>query len=149
MDNYYFDLINLLKKRVRNPYYIILSDNTNRAKKTFSYLKNKIISQNNTFVDLTIMSLCNYGIMSNSSISWWGGYLMKNRKILFGPKYWLGWKRKIEFQSGGAPSASCSTAGGSQCSTPTRTCQRTPLHHRVPPCCLGRLTSPCARSARR
>ena len=29
---------------------------------------------------------------------------MKNRKILFGPKYWLGWKRKIEFQSGGEPS---------------------------------------------
>ena len=103
-DNYYFDLINLLKKRVRNPYFIILSDNSNRAKKTFSYLKNKIISKNNLCVDLTIMSLCNYGIMSNSSISWWGGYLMKKRKILFGPKYWLGWKRKIEFQSGGEPS---------------------------------------------
>jgi len=40
------------------------------------------------------MTLCEYGIMSNSSFSYWGGYLMKNRKEVLFPKYWLGFKEK-------------------------------------------------------
>lgn len=103
-ERYYFYLINKLRKKIKNSYFVILSDNIKQAKNKFSYLNNKIISNNNLYVDLSIMSLCSYGIMSNSSISWWGGYLMKNRKIVFGPKYWLGWKRKIVFQSGAEPS---------------------------------------------
>lgn len=31
------------------------------------------------FVDLCIMSLCNGGIIPTSTLSWWGGYLQKNR----------------------------------------------------------------------
>ena len=103
-DKYYTEMIKFFKKRVKNPYFIILTDNTDRAKKTFFQLKEKIISHNNQYVDLTIMSCCQNGIMSNSSISWWGGFLMKKRKILIGAKYWLGWKRKITFQAGGEPS---------------------------------------------
>ena len=38
-DNYYLDLIKYFKKKFRRPYFIILSDNPERAKKTFSYLK--------------------------------------------------------------------------------------------------------------
>tara|TARA_B110000977_G_scaffold183464_1_gene246127 strand:+ start:769 stop:1695 length:927 start_codon:yes stop_codon:yes gene_type:complete len=103
-DLYYKELIKFFIKKLKNPHFIILSDDKNYAKKKFSFLKKKSISKNDLFVDLSIMSLCSYGIMSNSSISWWGGYLMKKRKILFGPKYWLGWKRKIVFQAGGEPS---------------------------------------------
>jgi len=46
------------------------------------------------------MSLCEYGVCSNSTFSWWGAYLMKNRKKVIFPKYWLGWKQKIEIPSG-------------------------------------------------
>jgi hypothetical protein len=27
-----------------------------------------------------IISKCSYGVMSNSSVSWWGGYLNNNKK---------------------------------------------------------------------
>ena len=47
-------------------------------------------------VDLAIMSLCEAGICSNSSFSWWGAYLIKDRKKVIMPRYWYGWKQKIE-----------------------------------------------------
>lgn len=102
--NYYKKNIKWFVKNIQNPYFIFLTDNIQITKKYFSFLKNKQISTNEVGVDFHIMINCKYGILSNSSISWWGGYLMKNRKILFGPKYWLGWKRKIEFQAGAEPS---------------------------------------------
>jgi hypothetical protein len=37
-----------------------------------------------------LMTLCEYGVCSNSSFSWWGAYLMKNKKIVIMPKYWYG-----------------------------------------------------------
>jgi len=42
------------------------------------------------------MTLCNGAILSPSSFGWWGSYLMKNRDVVFAPKYWLGWKSKID-----------------------------------------------------
>ena len=102
-NSYYISQINYFKKTLKNPYFIILTDNQKRAKKIFKNLKNKNISKNNIYVDLCIMSLSSNGILSNSSISWWGGYLMNKKKILFAPKYWLGWKRKIVCQTGGEP----------------------------------------------
>ena len=93
----------LLIKNQINPYYIIVSDNYDYAKKKFSYLKNKAYSQNPVEVDLLIISSCSYGILSNSSISWWGCHLSKKRKKFFAPKYWLGWKSKLEMQKYGVP----------------------------------------------
>jgi hypothetical protein len=56
------------------------------------------------FVDFAIITLCEYGIMSNSSYSWWAAYLMKNRKKVFSPKYWLGWKSEQVYPLGITPS---------------------------------------------
>ena len=43
------------------------------------------------FVDLCLMSLCDGGITANSSLSWWGGYLQKDRtRKLISPKMWFG-----------------------------------------------------------
>jgi hypothetical protein len=100
---YYKNRIYWFKKNISNPYFIFLTDNVAFVEKNFSSLKDKVISKFAIAIDLQIMINCNYGIMSNSSISWWGGYLMKKRKIVFGTKYWLGWKRKIVFQAGGEP----------------------------------------------
>lgn len=101
--NYFYECINWFEKNIKNPYYIILSDNPNYVKKKFSYLKNKIFSKNSIEVDLLIISNCSYGVLSNSSISWWGSYLSKKKKIFFAPKYWMGWKSKIEVQKYGTP----------------------------------------------
>lgn len=102
-NSYYFRQISFFNKKLKKPYFIILTDNEKKAAKNFKYLKHKTISKNNIFVDLCIMIICRNGILSNSSISWWGGYLMTKKKYLFAPKYWLGWKRRIVFQTGGEP----------------------------------------------
>lgn len=45
--------------------------------------------------DLCLMSLCDAGIMANSSFSWWGNYLGKDKKII-SPKSWFGPSANID-----------------------------------------------------
>lgn len=43
------------------------------------------------YVDLCLMSLCSHAIIANSSLSWWGAWLIKNEnKKVIGPKMWFG-----------------------------------------------------------
>lgn len=82
----------------KNIWYIFLSDDTEYVEKNFSWVENKTISKNNMYVDFAIMTLCDYGILSNSSYSWWGAYLNKNKKENFiAPKYYLGFHNGFEY----------------------------------------------------
>jgi hypothetical protein len=101
---YYFNSIALLNTKIENPYYIFLTDDPEYVDCCFQSIKNKYISEENMAVDLALMSLCEYGVASNSSFSWWGAYLMKNRKEVVFPKYWYGWKTKTESHPGIQPS---------------------------------------------
>lgn len=84
-----------LKKKQPNIFFIFLSDDISFVRKHFAYLENKYISENSYIIDIAIISLCEIGIVSNSTFSLTGAYLVKNKiKIIF-PKYWLGWKKKI------------------------------------------------------
>lgn len=48
------------------------------------------ISENNHVgFDLCLMTLCNYHIIANSSLSWWGSWLAKS-KLTVAPKNWFG-----------------------------------------------------------
>jgi hypothetical protein len=55
------------------------------------------------YVDFCILTLCDGGIMSNSTFAWWGGFLMKKGPLI-APKYWFGFKSKVEFPRGISPS---------------------------------------------
>lgn len=101
--SYYEKAIRVITKEVKKAYFIFLSDDAEFVECCFGNLENKIISRNSMGTDLAIMSLCEYGIVSNSSFSWWGAYLMKKRKKVIFPKYWLGWKSKIECPKGIIP----------------------------------------------
>ena len=93
---YFLDAIAKIKEEVKNPFFVFLSDDIGFVECCFENIENKYISRNNMAVDLALMSLCEYGIVSNSSFSWWGAYMMKNRKKVIFPKYWYGWKSKVE-----------------------------------------------------
>jgi len=97
---YYKKQIDYFLDKLNNPFFIFLSNDIGFVEKEFGYLKNKKISKNSVGVDLAIMSLCEYAIVSNSTLSWWGAYLMKKRKIVFAPKYWVGWKSNVWFPEG-------------------------------------------------
>ena len=102
---YFVKQINWFLENKKKPFFIFLSDDPVYVKKEFKYLESKLILEGNHFgVDFYIMTKCNGAVLSASSFSWWGSYLMKNRDKVFAPKYWLGFKSKIDFPSNTVPS---------------------------------------------
>jgi len=93
--SYFHNKIKWFLENRKNVVFVFLSDEPDFIKDEFDYVNNKIISKNSYEVDFAIMTLCNGAILSASSFGWWGSYLMKNRDIVFAPKYWVGWKSKI------------------------------------------------------
>lgn len=100
---YFVKAINEIETEVQNPYFIFLSDDPHFVECCFEDIPNKYISRNDMATDLALMTLCDYGICSNSSFSWWGAYLMQNRKLVLMPKYWYGWKSKVDSHVGIQP----------------------------------------------
>ena len=102
-NSYYIQQLKFFKLKYPNSKFLIISDNTVLSKKIFSNSKNIFFSNLNLYEDLALLSLCSYGVLSNSSFSWWGHYFMKKPKLIVVPKYWLGWKSKKEFPLGITP----------------------------------------------
>ena len=98
--DYYVKAINIVKNKINNPYFVIMSDDYNFVSEIFKDLENKVISQENSAVDLAVMASCDGGIISNSSYSWWGAFLLHNKNIVIMPKYWYGWKNKQQSHQG-------------------------------------------------
>ena len=47
-----------------------------------------ISEDNDTDIDLCLMSKCNYHIIANSSFSWWGAWLADSEHVI-APKNWF------------------------------------------------------------
>jgi hypothetical protein len=74
----------------------VFSDDIEWCKREFKHLGFHYHENNSDIEDIILMSLCDYGIMSNSSFSWWGGY-MQNKKTCIYPKHWFN-EREIDTQ---------------------------------------------------
>lgn len=94
--SYYLKAIDIIGNNVSSPFYIFLTDDHDFVNEAYRDIDNKHISTETMLVDLAIMSKCRYGIVSNSSFSWWGAYLSDNKKMMIFPKYWYGWKNRTE-----------------------------------------------------
>jgi hypothetical protein len=86
---YYYEGIDILGKCC----YIFISDDINWVKNEFIGENFFYYSGSNEIMDLTLMTLVDNVIISNSSFSWWGAYLNlnKNKKII-APEKWFGVK---------------------------------------------------------
>lgn len=102
---YYKNLINWFVENRKNVFFIFSGDDYKFIEENFNKINNFFILKNNhPATDLYIASTCSGAILSASSFSWWAGYLMNNKDIIFAPKYWLGFKSKIEVHKNSFPS---------------------------------------------
>lgn len=92
---YYLKSMDIMAKKFNDPYFFIFSDDLKWVKKNipikYSYTYVDHNNADTNYEDLRLMSLCNHNITANSSFSWWGAYLNKNKeKIVISPKVWWG-----------------------------------------------------------
>lgn len=85
--NYYNKAMSIIKSK----YYLIFSDDIKWCKKNFIGDQFMFSEGKNPAEDLSLMISCENNIIANSSFSWWGAYLNKNKdkKIIY-PKTWFG-----------------------------------------------------------
>jgi hypothetical protein len=85
---YYHQALNELD---HNLSVIIMSDDPEwcKTQEIFSGDRFLISEGGNCYVDLCLMTLCDYHIIANSSFSWWGSWLAKSKKVI-APKNWFG-----------------------------------------------------------
>ena len=72
---------------------IIFSDEPDWVKnqKIFSnstFVISNDLTNNDTYLDLALMTLCDDHIIANSSYSWWGAWLSDEKKVI-SPKIWF------------------------------------------------------------
>lgn len=89
--SYYRNCIDFISKKIKIFKIIIFSDDILWCKQNMKFNYPTVYSENNSqIIDLTLMSLCNHNIIANSSFSWWGAYLNKNKNIVLCPNKWFG-----------------------------------------------------------
>lgn len=90
-DTYFYNAIDLMNNKVKNPIYIVFSDDIKWVKENMIFPKNTFFEEGNDPVweKLRLMSNCKYFIISNSSFSWWAQFLSSYKnKIVIAPKKW-------------------------------------------------------------
>lgn len=89
----------------KTDFFLVFSNDIPQCKRYFSSVEEKIRSKvlfvespqeksegnSSAISDLYLMSCCSNFIIANSSMSWWGAWLIRNRdKIVIAPKQWFG-----------------------------------------------------------
>ncbi|AQS93523.1 alpha-1,2-fucosyltransferase [Polaribacter sp. BM10] len=88
---YYKEAIKIINKKHSNVTFFIFSDDIN-------WTKDNLVIENAVYInhkclpheDIYLMSLCKHNITANSSFSWWGAWLNRNKnKTIIAPKNWF------------------------------------------------------------
>lgn len=90
--NYYFDAIEMMQKYVKNPVWLIFSDDIEWVKNNFKISGEKVFISDMGYEDyeeLIIMKNCKNHIIANSTFSYWAAYLNPDfdKKVIC-PKRW-------------------------------------------------------------
>lgn len=92
--DYYRSALNLISKKVKNPYIFVFSDDIAWVKNNLKTSLPLYFIDHNTvdkdYEDLRLMSRCKHHVIANSSFSWWGAWLNNNKdKMVIVPKKWF------------------------------------------------------------
>ncbi|MGA2764944.1 MAG: alpha-1,2-fucosyltransferase [Spirochaetia bacterium] len=93
-ERYYRSAVQLLRDRYPDIYLFVVGDDPDFGETMFRDIEGKHISHLSPFEDMALMSLCDGGILSNSTFSWWGAFFSTHRAVFVAPRYWSGWASK-------------------------------------------------------
>ena len=92
--DYYKRAITLIESKLESPYYFLFSDNLKLACDTLDLPIDRTISvchnkgDKNSWADLWLMSQCQHFIIANSTFSWWGAWLSREKeKVIICPEF--------------------------------------------------------------
>lgn len=89
---YYQNAIQIITTQVKNPLFLIFSDDILWCKENIKVKQCLYIDKNigeNSWQDMYLMSKCSHNIIANSTFSWWGAWLNTNKnKLVIAPKHW-------------------------------------------------------------
>lgn len=97
---YYAKATDYIKKCVKNPIYLVFSDDMEWVKSNIK-IDGKVIYisgeyQFKDYEELIVMSKCKHQIIANSTFSWWAAWLNRNPdKIVVAPSKWFGLQSNI------------------------------------------------------
>ncbi|UKT64394.1 alpha-1,2-fucosyltransferase [Pedobacter mucosus] len=93
--SYYREVI----KKIDHPdnFYILISDDVEAIKGEFDGLTNKYFSKESEIIDFQFMLNADICVIANSSFSWWAAYLNSKDNIVYCPKYYLGFLKRVEY----------------------------------------------------
>lgn len=76
---------------IKDVNFLVFSDDINWCKNNIKLPNIHYIENNLDIIDLYLMSKCDNNIIANSSFSWWGAWLNRNKnKKVIAPKKWFG-----------------------------------------------------------
>lgn len=91
---YFEEQIKFFEKKYNSIAFLFLSDDIKRCKENFKW-KNYFFSENMIWTDFAIMTLCDWWILSASSLSYFGAIHCKKTVEIIAPKYFNWFKKKI------------------------------------------------------
>ena len=95
---WYMKAMEQIRKKIKNPIFLLLTDDLWYARDCFGDQPDILISENDQLVDLALMSQCRHGILSASSFAWWGAWFSKaqshHTSLYLAPKFWGGHRKK-------------------------------------------------------
>jgi hypothetical protein len=104
--DWYKKSMSYISKKVHKPIFIVMGDDHYYIRDFFKETNSLFISNNSAEIDLSIMSMCSHGILSASSLAWWGALFSKNSKknnfcsYFVAPKFWMGHRLKKWYPQG-------------------------------------------------
>lgn len=91
-NEYYNKAIEIMRDRLKFPYFVVFSDDIQYAKEKFTGNDFMVVDQfygTKAHYDMFLMSQCKHNIIANSSFSWWGAWLNAyDKKIVIAPSKW-------------------------------------------------------------
>ena len=94
--SYYTDALQSLDLPTETP-VLFVGDDLNEVEAEFGLSANVRFERNSEIVDLLLMTHAAAVVTSNSSFSWWGAWLGSDTRPVVAPRFWLGFRNRLEY----------------------------------------------------